>query len=60
MSICPKGRRSKAKRDSGKASSWRVSTPTLVACSRCGDLMMPHRVCKSCGAYDKKTVVAVD
>jgi large subunit ribosomal protein L32 len=60
MSICPKGRRSKAKRDAGKAQSWQIKTPTLVKCSKCGELMMPHRVCKACGAYDKKTVVAVD
>ncbi|HAG05137.1 MAG TPA: 50S ribosomal protein L32, partial [Lachnospiraceae bacterium] len=44
MSICPKGRRSKAKRDAGRASSWKVAVPTLVKCGRCGELMMPHRV----------------
>ncbi len=60
MSICPKGRRSKSKRDMGKASSWRIPAVTLVKCSRCGELMIPHRVCRACGAYDKKTVVAVD
>ena len=47
MSICPKGKMSKSKRDKRKAQSWKISTPTLVACSKCGELMMPHRVCKS-------------
>ncbi len=60
MSICPKGRRSKAKRDAGRASSWKVAVPTLVKCGRCGELMMPHRVCKNCGTYDRKTIIAMD
>ena len=37
MSICPKNKSSKARRD-----------------------MMPHRVCKACGSYNKKEVVAMD
>ena len=36
MSICPKNKSSKARRD------------------------MPHRVCKACGSYNKKEVVAMD
>ena len=28
-------------------------------CSHCGELMMPHRVCKACGYYDKKSIVEV-
>ena len=27
--------------------------------SICGALVMPHRVCKACGAYNKKEVVKV-
>ncbi|MBR4758888.1 MAG: 50S ribosomal protein L32, partial [Lachnospiraceae bacterium] len=34
--------------------------PTLVKCSNCGALMMPHRVCQSCGKYNKKEVIAVE
>ncbi|MBR6401293.1 MAG: 50S ribosomal protein L32 [Firmicutes bacterium] len=60
MSICPKGRMSKSKRDKRKAQSWQIATPTLVACSKCGALMRPHRVCKECGSYNKRTIVAVD
>ncbi len=60
MSICPKGKMSKSKRDKRKAQSWKIASPTLVACSKCGELMMPHRVCKNCGSYNKKSVVAVD
>ena len=36
-----------------------MSAPTLVKCSKCGELMVPHRVCKNCGSYNKKEIIAV-
>ena len=39
MSICPKNKSSKARRDKR---------------------MMPHRVCKACGAYNKREIISVD
>ncbi len=47
MSICPKNKSSKARRDKRRA-NWKMSAPNLVKCSKCGELMMPHRVCKAC------------
>ena len=47
MSICPKNKSSKARRDKRR-------------CSKCGELMMPHRVCKACGSYNKREIVSVD
>ena len=35
-----------------------MSAPTLVKCDHCGALMEPHKVCKSCGYYNKKSVIA--
>ena len=58
MSICPKNKSSKARRDSRRA-NWKMSAPALVKCSHCGELMMHHRVCKACGYYDKKSIVEV-
>ena len=49
MSICPKNKSSKARRDKRRA-NWKMSAPNLVKCSKCGELMMPHRVCKACGS----------
>ncbi len=57
MSICPKGKMSKSKRNKRRAQSWRISSPTLVKCDKCGELMLRHRVCKACGSYNKRTVV---
>ena len=51
MSICPKNKSSK-----GRA-NWKMSAPNLVKCSKCGALMMPHRVCKACGSYNKREIV---
>ena len=45
MSICPKNKSSKARRDKRRA-NWKMSAPNLVKCSKCGELMMPHRVCR--------------
>ena len=59
MSICPKNKSSKGRRDKRRA-NWKMSAPTLVKCSKCGELMMPHRVCKNCGSYNKKEIIAQD
>lgn len=37
-----------------------MTAPTLVKCSKCGELTMPHRVCKNCGTYNKREVVKVN
>ena len=60
MSICPKGRTSKSKKNKRKAQSWKIVTPTLVRCTECGELMQPHSACRKCGSYNKRTVVEVE
>ena len=54
--ICPKNKHSKARRDSRRANG-KMSVPGLVKCSSCGQLMIPHRVCKACGSYNKKKII---
>mgnify|MGYP000381872847 CR=1 FL=1 len=39
MSICPKNKSSKARRDKRRA-NWKMAAPNLVKCSKCGALMM--------------------
>ena len=56
MSICPKNKSSKARRDKRRA-NWKMTAPTLVKCSKCGSLMVPHRVCKNCGHYKKEEII---
>ena len=59
MSICPKNKSSKGRRDKRRA-NWKMSASTLVKCNNCGALTVPHRVCKACGHYNKKEVVKLE
>lgn len=59
MSICPKNKHSKARRDSHRA-SWKMAEMNLSKCNNCGALVLPHRVCKNCGCYNKKEIVKAD
>lgn len=37
-----------------------MDAPTLVKCPNCSAYTVPHRVCKSCGYYNGKEVVATE
>lgn len=53
----PKKKTSRSKRDMRRANHDRVAAPTIVNCPKCGELMVPHRVCPSCGHYKDREVV---
>ncbi|GMQ64775.1 MULTISPECIES: 50S ribosomal protein L32 [Vallitalea] len=55
----PKRKTSQARRDKRRA-NWKLTAPNLVKCSKCGELIMPHRVCKSCGTYKNKVVIETE
>ncbi|NLL73359.1 MAG: 50S ribosomal protein L32 [Clostridiales bacterium] len=59
MSIGPKNKSSKGRRDRRRA-NWKMDVPNLVKCSKCGELMAPHRVCKACGSYNKKEILPTE
>jgi large subunit ribosomal protein L32 len=50
---------SKGRRDRRRAQTFTLAAPGLVECPQCHEKKLPHRVCKSCGYYDGKEVVAV-
>ena len=54
----PKGKVSKARGRSRRA-NWKLQLPAIVECSQCHKMKLAHRVCKHCGSYDGKQVVAV-
>ena len=56
----PKRKVSKARRDKRRAMTWKLESPGLVKCPKCGELHLPHRVCKSCGTYNGREVLKVD
>ncbi len=59
MSICPKNKSSRGRRDKRRA-NWKMEPVNLVPCPKCGELMFPHRVCKNCGTYNKKEIIPVE
>ncbi|CAK7020879.1 50S ribosomal protein L32 [Tissierella carlieri] len=56
----PKRKTSKARRDKRRASSYRLNKATVVECPQCHEPKQPHRVCRSCGYYKNREVIAVE
>ncbi len=55
----PKKKTSKQRRNLRRSSVWKLDTPNLVACSKCGELKLQHRVCKACGTYNGREVLKI-
>ena len=51
----PKRRHSR-QRQAKRRTHDRLKTMTLVPCSQCGALKLPHRICRACGYYAGKQV----
>jgi large subunit ribosomal protein L32 len=54
----PKKRTSKQKRNQRRAANSRMVATNVVSCPKCHEPIMPHCVCKSCGTYNKRAVLA--
>lgn len=54
----PKRKVSKARRDKRRSSTWKIASPTMVKCPKCGEYNLSHRVCKACGFYGGKEIIA--
>ncbi|NLV50738.1 MAG: 50S ribosomal protein L32 [Clostridiales bacterium] len=55
----PKRKTSKARRDKRRSSVWKLESPGIVPCPKCGVFHLPHRVCKACGYYNGREVLKV-
>lgn len=56
----PARRFSKGRTARRRASTFKASLPSIVECPKCHEMMLSHRVCKNCGNYDGKEVIAVE
>ena len=56
----PKSRTSKQRKAKRRSAVWRLDTPSLSACPKCGELRRSHRVCKACGYYDGRDVLKLE
>ena len=52
----PKRRMSRSKRNMRRANHDKVAAPTIVPCANCGEPVVPHRACASCGHYKGRAV----
>jgi large subunit ribosomal protein L32 len=51
----PKHKVSKSKRGK-RRTHQKIDGPNLSACPECGEAVLPHHACPSCGAYKGRTV----
>ena len=56
----PKRKVSKARRDKRRSSVWKLETPGIVTCPKCGAYRLPHRMCKNCLTYNGHTFGKVE
>ncbi|HEY5560189.1 MAG TPA: 50S ribosomal protein L32 [Clostridiaceae bacterium] len=56
----PTRRFSKSRRDSRRAQTYKLGLPGIVECPQCHEMKLSHRVCKGCGFYDGKEVMAIE
>lgn len=54
----PKRRKSGSKRNMRRANHDKVTPKQYVSCANCGEVVVPHRACASCGWYKGRPVVA--
>ena len=55
----PKSKVSKQRRNKRRSSVWKLETPGVTTCPKCGAFRLPHRMCKSCmqgGGYRRGEV----
>ncbi|MGH9786609.1 MAG: 50S ribosomal protein L32 [Terriglobia bacterium] len=54
----PKRRHSHARQGKRRAHHFLVAT-SLVECRQCHEQKLPHRICRKCGYYEGRKVIAV-
>jgi large subunit ribosomal protein L32 len=53
----PRANTSKARTRRRQSINMKLTAPTLIECSTCGNRILPHRVCPKCGFYRGKQVI---
>ena len=55
----PKRRTTRSKRNMRRANHDKVVAPNVVACPKCSEPTLSHRVCAKCGYYKDRQVIEV-
>ncbi len=56
----PKKKTCHARKMKRRNSNSKIAVKSLSICKSCGELMMPHRVCKRCGSYNGKQIITIE
>jgi len=56
----PKRKTSKARRDKRRSNVWKLDAPGMAKCTKCGEYVLSHRVCKACGHYKGREIFKVE
>lgn len=51
----PRFRHTPSRRDKRRA-NWKLNSPNITLCPKCGSVKLPHRVCLECGYYGESLV----
>ncbi|MBQ3093297.1 MAG: 50S ribosomal protein L32 [Clostridia bacterium] len=60
MAIVPKRKTSKARRNKRRSNVWKLVSPALDKCSKCGNYKLTHRVCRECGFYKERNILFLE
>lgn len=39
---------------------WKLTSPDIVKCDKCGEYKLLHRMCRSCGYYRGREVMKME
>ncbi|MCL2800982.1 MAG: 50S ribosomal protein L32 [Treponema sp.] len=56
----PRGKTSKARTRRRQSLNMKLTAPSMIDCSTCGNKVILHRVCSKCGYYRGKQVIVPD
>lgn len=54
----PKGKVSKARKNSRNSANFKAAAPTLTECPNCHEKKLSHVACNKCGMYKGQEVIA--
>jgi large subunit ribosomal protein L32 len=54
----PKRRKSHARVRTRRA-NWKAAKITTTTCPQCSTVILPHRVCTSCGTYNGRQILTI-
>ena len=58
--VVPKYKKGRARTHARRSANDRIATAARSTCPNCGEVKLPHRVCPSCGYYNKREVIVTD